>query len=213
MNPSENTGLNYDWLLLVKKLQSIAQAGLTYSENPYDINRYEQLQLLIAEILHHFTGTDRNIITDLIKSEKGYLTPKVDVRGVIFRENEILLVRERVDGNWSVPGGWADVGLTPFEVAEKEILEESGLTAKALRLLAVLDKKCHNHPPELFHVYKLFILCKETGGALSGGLETSDVGFFAQHTLPPLSNNRITKEQIDLLFEYKNKPDKETICD
>jgi ADP-ribose pyrophosphatase YjhB (NUDIX family) len=204
---------NYDWLLLARKLQSIAQAGLTYSENPYDINRYEQLQQLTAEILHHYTGMEMDKITVLVKSEKGYLTPKVDVRGVIFRENEILLVRERIDGKWSIPGGWADVGFTPFEVAEKEIWEETGLTAKALRLLAVLDKKCHDHPPDLFHVYKLFILCKETGGALSGGLETSDVNFFTQDKLPPLSKNRITREQINLLFEYKNRPDKETICD
>jgi ADP-ribose pyrophosphatase YjhB (NUDIX family) len=213
MNHRKKKDMNYDWLLLAKKLQSIARAGLTYSENPYDINRYEQMQQLTAEILHHFTGMEMDKITDLIKSEKGYMTPKVDVRGVIFRGNEILMVRERIDGNWSIPGGWADVGLTPFEVAEKEIWEETGLTTKALRLLAVLDKKCYNHPPDLFHVYKLFILCKETGGTLSGGLETSDAGFFTQDKLPPLSQNRITKEQIDLLFEYKRNPDKETICD
>src|SRR4030043_2057562 len=180
MDHGENTGLNYDWLLLVKKLQSIARAGLTYSENPYDINRYEQLQELTAEILHHHTGTDMEKITDLIRSEKGYLTPKGDVRGVLFREDEILLVREKIDGNWSVPGGWADVGLTPFEVAEKEVWEETGLTAKAIRILAVLDKKCHDHPPDLYHVYKLFIRCKATRGALSGGLETSEAGFYTK---------------------------------
>jgi ADP-ribose pyrophosphatase YjhB (NUDIX family) len=205
--------MNYDWLLLAKKMQSIARAGLTYSENPYDIDRYEQLQQLAAEILHHYTETDMEIISDLIRSEKGYLTPKVDVRGVIFRDNEILLVREKIDGNWSVPGGWADVGLTPFEVAEKEVWEETGLMVKAIRLLAVLDKKCHDHPPDFYHVYKLFVFCKETGGALSGGLETSDAAFFTQDNLPSLSKNRITREQIDLLFEYKNNPDKETICD
>jgi len=205
--------MNYDWLLLAKKLQSIAQAGLTYTENPYDRSRYEQLQLLTGEILHHFTGTSMDAITDLIKSEKGYLTPKVDVRGVIFREDTILLVRERIDGCWSVPGGWADVGLTPFEVAEKEVWEESGLKVDAIRLLALLDKKCHNHPPDLYHVYKAFILCREKGGSLNGGLETSDVGFFPPDALPPLSKNRITREQIEMLFDYKNNPDKTVLCD
>jgi len=205
--------MNYDWLKLARKIQSIAQAGLTYSENPYDISRYEQMLQLATEILHHYTGVEMDKIANLIKSEKGYLTPKVDVRGVVFREDKILMVRERIDGNWSVPGGWADVGLTPFEVAEKEVWEESGLRVKANRLLAVLDKKCHHHPPDLFHVYKLFILCDEKGGAMTSGLETSEIGFFPQHMLPPLSQNRITQEQINLLYEYREKPDKEALCD
>jgi ADP-ribose pyrophosphatase YjhB (NUDIX family) len=205
--------MNYDWLTLAKKLQSIAQAGLTYSENPYDIVRYEQLQQLTIEILHQYTGVEMQKIANLIKSEKGYLTPKVDVRGVVFRENKILMVRERIDGLWSVPGGWADVGLTPFEVATKEVLEETGLIVKATRLLAVLDKKCHDHPPDLYHIYKLFILCDEKSGVLAGGLETSEVDFFQKNNLPPLSKNRITKEQIEMLFGYKNNPGKEAICD
>jgi ADP-ribose pyrophosphatase YjhB (NUDIX family) len=204
---------NFDWIMLAQKIQSIAQAGLTYTENPYDIYRYEQLLQLTAEILHHYTGTTLDKIENLIRSEKGYLTPKVDVRGVVFREDKILMVREKIDGCWSVPGGWADVGLTPFEVAEKEVWEEAGLKVKAVRLLAVLDKRCHNHPPDLFYIYKMFILCHETGGVMSGGLETSDAGFFQQHQLPVLSKNRITEEQINLLYEYRNEPDKGTICD
>jgi len=205
--------MNYDWLLLAKKLQSIAQAGLTYSENPFDINRYEQLQQITAEILQYYTGQEMDKITDLIRSEKGYLTPKVDIRGVVFKGNGILMVRERIDDLWSVPGGWADVGLTPFEVAEKEVHEEAGLKVKAIRLLAVLDKKCHDHPPDLYHIYKLFILCNETGGNLKGGLETSDAGYFQKDHLPPLSKNRITKEQIDMLFNFRKNPSMEAICD
>ena len=205
--------MNYDWLMLAQRIQSIAQAGLTYSENPYDISRYEQLQQLTIEILHHFTGAEMNKIDNLIKSEKGYLTPKVDVRGVVFRGDKILMAREKIDGHWSVPGGWADVGLTPFEVAEKEVWEETGLIVKALRLLAVLDKKRHAHPPDLYHIYKIFILCNETGGRLTSGLETSDAGFFQQDRLPLLSENRITEEQLNLLFEYRKNPDKEAVCD
>jgi ADP-ribose pyrophosphatase YjhB (NUDIX family) len=205
--------MNFNWLILAQKIQSIAQAGLTYSENPYDLNRYEQLRQLVTEILHHYTGVEMEKIVNLIEYEKGYLTPKVDVRGVVFRGDKILMVRERIDGQWSVPGGWADVGLTPFEVAEKEVREESGLTVRAIRLLAVLDKKCHNHPPDLYHVYKLFVLCEEKGGAMTSGLETSEIGFFQQHDLPPLSKNRITEEQINLLFEYRDNPGKDTLCD
>src|SRR4030042_5835115 len=205
--------MNYDWLMLAQRIQSIAQAGLTYSENPYDISRYEQLQQLTIEILHHFTGAEMNKIDNLIKAEKGYLTPKVDVRGVVFRGDKILMVQEKIDGHWSVPGGWADVGLTPFEVAEKEVWEETGLTVKAMRLLAVLDKKRHAHPPDLYHIYKIFILCNETGGRLTSGLETSDAGFFQQDRLPLLSENRITEDQLNLLFEYRKNPDKEAVCD
>jgi ADP-ribose pyrophosphatase YjhB (NUDIX family) len=105
-------------------------------------------------------------------------------------------VRETIDGNWSVPGGWADVGLTPNEVAVKEVFEESGLVVSPVRLMAVLDKKCHNHPPDMYHIYKIFILCKEVGGMLQQGMETSETGFFGFHELPPLSSPRITVEQL-----------------
>ena len=144
---------------MAKRLQAVAQAGLEYSDNKYDIDRYQQIRQLSLEIMHDFTGMDMEKLVGVFASEKGYQTPKVDVRGVVFREDKILMVRETIDGNWSVPGGWADVGLTPFEVASKEVFEESGLMVDPVRLLAVLDKKCHNHPPDLFHIYKIFILC------------------------------------------------------
>jgi ADP-ribose pyrophosphatase YjhB (NUDIX family) len=204
---------NYDWLSVAKRIQSIAQAGLAYCDNKYDIDRYQQIKSIGLEIIQHFTELKMDKLVEVFASETGYQTPKVDVRGVVFREDKILMVRETIDGNWSVPGGWADVGLTPCEVAVKEVFEESGLLVSALKLLAVLDKKCHSHPPDLFHIYKIFILCKETGGSLKGGMETSEVGFFGLNELPPLSTPRITSEQIALLFEYKNNPDKVPVCD
>ncbi len=208
-----NYNKGYEWLDVAKRLQAVAQAGLVYSDNKYDIDRYEQIRALSIEIIQNFTNLPRKELNDRFASEKGYPTPKVDVRGVVFRENTILMVRETIDGNWSVPGGWADIGLTPFEVARKEVFEESGLIVEPVRLLAVLDKKCHNHPPDLYHIYKIFVLCHETGGSLSKGMETSETGFFGLDELPPLSSPRITKEQIELMFDYKNNPDKQAICD
>jgi ADP-ribose pyrophosphatase YjhB (NUDIX family) len=204
---------NYEWLEMAKKLQAVAQAGLEYGENKYDIDRYQQIRLLSLEIVQHFTGVEMQTLINGFAFEKGYPTPKVDVRGVVFREDKILLVRETIDGNWSVPGGWADVGYTPFEIARKEVFEESGLVVEPLKILAVLDKKCHNHPVDLYHTYKIFILCRETGGSLQKGMETSEVAFFGLHELPPLSTPRITTEQIAMMYEFKNDPGKPAICD
>jgi ADP-ribose pyrophosphatase YjhB (NUDIX family) len=205
--------LNYNWLEMAKKLQALAQSGLEYTESKYDIDRYQQIRNLSIEIMHDFTGMDMDKLVKVFASEKGYQTPKVDVRGVLFRKDKILMVRETIDGNWSVPGGWADVGLSPSEVARKEVFEEAGLVVAPIRLLAVLDKQCHSHPPDLYHIYKIFILCEEQGGKLNGGMETSETGFFGLEELPVLSVPRITEEQIRLMFEYKNNPDKEAVCD
>lgn len=204
---------NYNWLDMAKRLQAIAQAGLEYSDNKYDIDRYEQVRKLSLEIMHDFTGLKMQQLVDVFASEQGYQTPKVDVRGVVFRDNKILLVREIIDGNWSVPGGWAEVGLSPFENVKKEVFEESGLIVVSERILAVLDKSLQGHPPDLWHIYKIFVLCKEEGGALQKGMETSETGFFGLHELPPLSGPRITAEQIRLMFEFKDNPGKAAVCD
>jgi ADP-ribose pyrophosphatase YjhB (NUDIX family) len=205
--------LSYAWLDMAKRLQAIAQAGIEYSDNKYDIERYQQVRKLSVEIMHNFTGLKMNQLVDVFAKEKGYQTPKVDVRGVIFRSDKILMVRETIDGNWSVPGGWAEVGLTPFENVIKEVFEEASLQILPVRLLAVLDKKCHSHPPDLFHIYKIFVLCEEKGGVLHNGMETSEVEFFGLNELPPLSTPRITEEEIRLIFEYRNNPGKAAFCD
>ncbi|MBN2350890.1 MAG: NUDIX hydrolase [Bacteroidales bacterium] len=200
-------------LEIAKKIQALAQTGLTYSLSKYDTERYQQLRELSVELLHCISNEKIEKITDLFASEKGYQTPKVDVRGVVFRENKILLVKESLDGKWSIPGGWADIGLSPFTIAAKEIQEESGLIVKPVKLLAVLDKYKHPHPPDLYHVYKLFILCIEIDGELKAGMETTDVNWFAENEIPTLSELRNTESQIKLMFEYLRNPEKNVICD
>lgn len=201
------------WLAWAKEIQAIAQTGLTYAKDVYDIERYEALRELSVDILANYTYESKERIRLSFAGEGGYSTPKVDVRGVIFREGKILLVREKLDGNWALPGGWADIGLSPSEVVVKEISEESGFQAEAVRLLAVLDKKFHDHPPEPYHVYKMFILCTIVGGEAAEGVETSGVDFFAEDELPELSVERNTAEQLRTMFQFLNNPQKPVILD
>lgn len=195
------------WLTWAKQLQSIAQAGLTYSKDVYDLERFEEIRQLSVEIMAHYTDMDKTVIADLFANETGYATPKVDIRAVVFRENKILLVRENTDGGWSLPGGWGDIGLTPSEVAVKEAKEESGFDVKPVKLIAVLDKKCHPHPPSPYYTYKIFIQCDIIGGKAEEGIETSGVGFFPENELPPLSVARTTESQIQMAFNQLHNPD------
>lgn len=196
----------FQWLDLARQLQSIAQAGLSYSKDIYDLERFEQVKTLAKSVINEYSGMEMERISKILDQEDGYLTPKVDVRGVVFRNDRILMVKETIDGCWSLPGGWADVGLTASEVVVKEVFEESGLEVRAGRLLAVLDKKCHPHPPDLYYVYKLFFLCEEMGGSLQKGMESSEVKFFPRNRLPELSVGRNTVNQVDMMFELKNNP-------
>jgi ADP-ribose pyrophosphatase YjhB (NUDIX family) len=201
------------WLDWAKQLQSIAQAGLTYSKDDFDLERFELIRKISVEILAHHTGMDSEIIKDLFTNETGYATPKVDIRAVIFKNDQLLMVQEKNDGKWALPGGWADIGLSPSEVAVKEVKEESGYDVKAIKLLAVTDYKKHPHPPSPYHIYKLFILCEIIGGEASKGMETSGVQFFAKENLPPLSTARNTKSQIEKMFRYLKNPDEKVYLD
>jgi ADP-ribose pyrophosphatase YjhB (NUDIX family) len=151
---------------------------------------------------------------EIFKREAGYATPKVDVRGVVFQSDTILLVKEVADGGWTLPGGWADVNESPKESVVREIREESGYETKPLKLLAIYDRSKHAHVPAFpFHVYKLFILCDLIGGASTTSVETSDVEFFAEHELPNLSLSRVTPSQIRRFFEHHRKPNLPTDFD
>jgi ADP-ribose pyrophosphatase YjhB (NUDIX family) len=202
------------WLQWAQSLQTIAHAGLTYSKDPFDLERFTQLQALAAEIIASHTDGAVDTIHASLRADNGYVTPKVDVRAVVFDERQfILLVREASDGCWSLPGGWADIGQSGAEAAEREVHEEAGYDVRATKLLAVLDKAKHDHPASLWYVYKLFVRCDLVGGAARPSLETPEVGWFAEDALPPLSIDRNTPAQLVRMFEHLRAPDLPTDFD
>jgi len=205
--------MSYKWLEWAKKIQAISQAGLTFSKDVYDIERYEELRNLSAEIMKEYTGVELEKIKGLFTNETGYQTPKIDVRGVVFTNNKILMVREKIDDRWSLPGGFCDIGLSPSENIVNEIKEEAGYDVVPTKLLAVLDMNKHPHPPQLYHYYKLFIQCEVVGGHARSGLETKGVNFYHEDHLPKLSLGRNTDTQIKMLFEFLRNPNKDTIFD
>ncbi|WP_371860507.1 NUDIX hydrolase [Paenibacillus chibensis] len=200
------------WLNWAKQIQGIAQTGLAYTKDVYDKERYEQLRALSLEIMEQYTDVESGKLANLFAGEYGYATPKVDIRGVVVKDGRMLMVREKEEGEWSLPGGWADLLLSPSEIAVKEVREESGYEVKALRLLAVLDNHKHN-PPAPYHAYKMFVHCEITGGTAQEGVETSGVQFFGEHELPQLSRNRNTEEQVRLMFELLRSPERIPVMD
>jgi ADP-ribose pyrophosphatase YjhB (NUDIX family) len=195
------------WLEWAEELRLIAQTGLASTQGPYDKERYERLLRLSIEISMKHAGAVCSPTSAMFDPKIGQATPKVDVRGVVFRQRKLLLVKERQDGFWSLPGGWADVNDSPSEAVEREILEESGYVTKATRLVAVLDQAKHPHvPPYPFRTYKFFIMCCLRSGTPHTGLEISEVGFFAQGEIPPLSTFRVTPEQIAFCFDAHDSP-------
>ena len=205
-------------LSLAQRLQALAQAGLTYAANAYDQERYAEIRAISVDLMGELSTAPPEKIKNLFASETGYQTPKVDVRAVIFRgENEVLMIQEKVDANrWTLPGGWADVGYTPFEIAVKETQEETGLHVQATRLLALLDKKMHDHPPQEWYVYKCFVRCEVLGGNLLAETpETLGARWVRQEEIAalPLSADRITAAQLDTLFAFARQPDLPTLCD
>lgn len=191
-----------------RRILAIAKEGLTYGQDPFDRARYEKLLALAAEIAAAETKADPALVESILTAEEGYPTPKIDVRGAVFREGRILLVSERMDGGrWTLPGGWADLGSTPSENVVREIREESGFLTRAVRLLAVYDRDRQGHTRRYFSCYKLHFLCEIIGGQAAGSMETSHVGFFPEDALPELSTDRVTERQIRRAFEHYRRPD------
>jgi ADP-ribose pyrophosphatase YjhB (NUDIX family) len=202
------------WLVWSRKLQALSQAGLTYSQNQFDLDRYRVIQSIAAEIAAEGSGIETSRVNDLFTGDEGYMTPKVDVRGAIFKDNRILLVRETMDnGRWTVPGGWVDPGDGPGQAAEREVYEETGYVVKANRLAAVYDRERHGHPAYVYSIIKLFFICDLIGGSPKESIETGESDFFNEDVLPELSIPRITVEEIHMLFQHHRHPELPTEFD
>jgi ADP-ribose pyrophosphatase YjhB (NUDIX family) len=195
------------WLEWAAQLQAIAQCGLTYAKNPFEIERYNQVREIAAEIMAAHSDLDTAQVRDLFASESGYATPKVDVRGVVFCDDAILLVKELRDGRWTLPGGWADVNDSPAEATVREVREESGYDTRAVKLLACYDRSKHGHPPYGYHIYKLFFQCELIGGEAAESIETGGADFFREDQIPDLSLPRVTPAQIERFFEHYRHPE------
>ena len=200
-------GTEPKWLEWAKRLQTMAQNGLHYAHDHYDVARYQEIAEIAREMMACGAEVEIARVRALFSNEIGHATPKVDVRVAAFREDpggpEILLVREKGDGLWTLPGGWADVGETPSSAAAREVLEESGFEVRITRLLALYDRNRHGHPPHAFHIYKIFFEGEILRGhdAGSDGLETDAVDFFPATDLPLLSLGRVVPQEIQRMFE------------
>ena len=196
------------WLLWARELQAMAQTGLAFPTSHWDQARYERLRALAAEIMAAHTTTPAPTLESAFAREWGYPTPKLDVRAAIFRNGELLLVREVADQHrWTLPGGWADINLTPAENAAKEAFEETGFTVRPLKLAAALDRTRQGHTPQPFSAAKLFFLCEITGGEPRTSAETSEIAFFPEHSLPAdLSIDRTTRPQLLRMFAHHRNP-------
>ncbi len=203
------------WLAYAKRLQAIASTGLHFSRDPFDRERFDEVAAIANEMLAALGDVPIERIEGLVSDfARGYATPLVDVRGAIIEGDAILLVRERSDGLWTLPGGFADVGRSAARNIEKEMLEEAGLHVAARRLYGVRYKASHPYPADVRDFYKLFFLCDRLDDRQpASGEETSEVGFFTLDRLPPLSQGRVLESDIAAAFAYAVDADKPAFFD
>jgi ADP-ribose pyrophosphatase YjhB (NUDIX family) len=194
-----------NWLGWAREIFSLSQSGLTYSGNPFDIERYQRLQEITAEMIESQSAISKESVLDSFSMQAGYITPKVDVRGAVVHEGKILLIQEKADGKWAMPGGWADLGNSPASVAEREVWEESGFRVKAEKVVAVIDAN-RIEPLEFYHAYKIIFLCRLLHGEPRTSHETLAVDFFELNHLPPLSFYRTNEEMLQEVFAHVENP-------
>ena len=187
------------WLDWIIELQSLAQAGLAYSHDPYDRERFTRIREISAEMMSGLSDIPVETVRGLFCNETGYQTPKLDTRAAIFEDGKILLVQEN-DGRWSLPGGWCDVNVSVGENAVKEVKEESGLEVIPVGIIAVQDRNKHNFPPYAYGVCKIFVRCKVVGGVFEENIETIGFRYFVRDELPELAEEKNTREQVELCF-------------
>jgi ADP-ribose pyrophosphatase YjhB (NUDIX family) len=200
------------WLALARELFSLSQSGLTYCKNEYDLHCYQRLQELSAEIIAGQSDISRETVMQAFSMQAGYATPKIDVRGAVIRDGKILLVQELADNKWAMPGGWADIGDAPSAMVAREVLEESGLVVRAVKVAAVYDAN-RAEPMEFFHAYKIIFVCEILGGEPRTSHETLAVDFFDLDHLPPLSRARTDRRMIEEVFAHFQNPARPTVFD
>jgi len=200
------------WLEWAREIQALCQTGLAFATG-YDRERYRRLTAIAAEMAAAHSHMNAGALERLFLAHPGYATPKVDVRAAVVRDNALLLVQERSDGRWAMPGGWADVGETPSQMVVRETREESGLEVVPRKVLGVFDANRGGRPLEFFHAYKIVFLCEITGGTPRAGDETSAVGFFPFTALPPLSEQRTNRRHIDEIVAHLADPSRPAAFD
>ena len=192
------------WLKWAMEIQSLAQSGLAYTTNVYDIERYERLREISAEMIEEKSNLNLEKVKDLFCNETGYQTPKIDTRAAIFKDNKILLVHEN-NGTWSLPGGWCDVLESIKSNTIKEVKEEAGIDVKATKIIAIHDRNKHNRPIYAYGVCKIFVMCEILGGDFKENIETTEIKYFALDELPEnFANEKCTKEQVKMCFRAKD---------
>ena len=209
MGKRENTFKWIDWII---ELQSIAQNGLTYANDIYDIERYERLRHLTAEMMSHISNLPIEKIEDLFCNEHGYQTPKLDTRTAVIEDNKILLVQEK-SGKWSLPGGWVDVYASVAENAIKETREEAGLEVELVKVIAIQDRKKHNVPLEANQITKVFFLAEKISGDFQPNNETIASDYFSLAELPELDLTKTSPAQIKICFDASANPNWQTLFD
>lgn len=201
------------WLMWISEIEALAQSGLTYTENGFDKERYTRLTELAAEMAAEATHTPLECVKPLFTlPQKSYATPILDIRSFVLKDDKVLMVKERADGKWTLPGGFADVNESPSEAVIRETVEESGFTVKPIKLLAMWDTLKHENPLRWPHIYKCAFHCELISGEPTPNLEIEAIDFFSMTHLPPISSPRITRKQLDLLYDLIRHP-KPTIFD
>lgn len=200
------------WMDWAREIFSLSQAGLTYSQNEFDIERYKRLQEITAEMIESQSALSKESALESFSMQAGYSTPKIDVRGAVVRDNQILLIQERADGHWAMPGGWVDLGDAPASAVEREVWEESGYRVKAEKVVAVIDAN-RIEPMEFYHAFKIIFLCRLIEGELRISHETLAVGFFELNALPPLSIYRTNEAMLQEVFAHMTDPNRRTAFD
>lgn len=201
------------WLQIAREIQQLSQTGLAFAENEYEKKRYDRLTEIAAEIVDSNTQLEKESVNKIFMEQPGYATPKIDIRAAVIKDGKILLVQETTDNCWAMPGGWADVGDVPSEVAIRETKEESGFDVKPFKVIGVFDANRVGRRLEFFHAFKIIFLCHLLGGEAKPSSETLDVKFFPLDKLPELSLNRTNIKHIEEIKLHLMDPQRETYFD